>query len=392
MIAENSASASPRAERVNATIWSVFATFFMNALVLGNWIPRIPAVKELLGLSATQLGLGLFSLALGTLVAFSAITPIVRSIGLRNACVLGMICWSLLIGLVPQTGGFTLFCALLFSAGLSVGLLEVAMNTAADRVGREHGREIMSRAHGFWSVGSLVGALMGTGFAAAGIGVETHFLVVGALSAVLGIIASWRIAPRHQRTPKPADSQPHFKLPPRAMVLLCIMPVGVMLVEGAFIDWSALFVRDVLSGGEVAAGFIYAAFSAVMAATRLSGDLLIARFGAFNVMRISAISATFGIALFAGATSVPVAFVGALFSGLGVAIVYPLAMTAAARRPGNAEDNVAALSLFAFSAFMMAPPAIGFLADVIGLRWGLLLLVPLAATSWLLSGELKKKV
>jgi MFS family permease len=181
-----------------------------------------------------------------------------------------------------------------------------------------------------------------------------------------------------------------FKLPARGLVLLCLMPIGIMIVEGAFIDWSALFVRDVLNGDALASGLIYAAFSTVMAATRLSGDWLLEIFGPVPVARISAVSATFGIALFGLAPNAEIAFVAALFAGLGTAIFYPLTMSAAASRPGESEDNVSAMSLFAFSSFMLAPPLLGGIVDVWGLRTAMLVIAPLAATSLLLTGELTK--
>jgi len=75
------------------------------------------------------------------------------------------------------------------------------------------------------------------------------------------------------------------------------------------------------------------------------------------------------------------AMVGAAISGMGVAIVYPLAVTAAARRPGSAADNVAAITMISFTAFLLAPPIIGFLSDAFGLRVALLLLAPVAITT-----------
>ena len=124
----------------------------------------------------------------------------------------------------------------------------------------------------------------------------------------------------------------------------------------------------------------------------LNGDWLLDHYGPLKVAKVSALSATFGIVLFAMSTDVVFAFVGALFAGLGTAIFYPLTMSAAARRPGDAEDNVAAMSLFAFTSFMLAPPILGGIADLVGLRVALLVIAPLAASSYLLSNELKKDV
>ena len=104
-----------------------------------------------------------------------------------------------------------------------------------------------------------------------------------------------------------ATDAPLFRLPARAILPLCFMPLGLMMVEGAFIDWSAVFAREVLAASPLAVGVVYAAFSLVMAAVRLSGDALAERFGDVVVVRASAVAATAGIAGFALAPNVAAA-------------------------------------------------------------------------------------
>ncbi len=367
---------------------AIYAVFFIEAFVLGNWIPRIPAVKDLFGLSATQLGLCLFALAFGTLLAFAFGGMRIKSWGLQAACRWSLVVWALGIGLVPWMGTLGPLLVLLVLSGVAIGLCEIAMNTAADQWERDTGRRVMSKAHGFWSLGSLFGAVVGAGFAAQGFAVWSHFAIVMPLAALGALVLTRPLPGVGDRLPPQSNT---FGLPRADLVLLCLMPVGIMLVEGAFIDWSALFVQDVLLGSPVAVGAIYAAFSSVMAATRLSGDMLLERFGPLLVARVSALSAALGIATFAFAPNVEIAFLGALFSGLGVAIFYPLTMSEAAKRPGDAEDNVAAMSLFAFTSFMIAPPLLGFIADAAGLRFALALLIPMTVLSLALTGELRKK-
>ncbi|MGI9366625.1 MAG: MFS transporter [Rhizobiaceae bacterium] len=370
----------------------VFFMFFLEAFVLGNWIPRIPDVKAAFEFSASQLGLSMFVLASGTLVAFLAGGKLLKRLGLRYACAVSLPLWTLAVFAVPfMPDGFAL-AVLLFAGGMAIGLVEIGMNTAADRLERVTGRRLMSKAHGFWSIGSLVGALLGGALGGAGVSLVTHFSLVLPLFAIIGLIMALRIprAGEELRKSEALKAEATFKLPASGLFLLCLMPIGIMVVEGAFIDWSALFVRDVLSGDAWASGLIYAAFSTVMAITRMSGDWLLDMFGPLPVARISAVSATVGIVMFALAPGVEIAFVAALFSGLGTAIFYPLTMSAAANRPGDSEDNVSAMSLFAFSSFMLAPPILGFIVDVWGLRVALLVIAPLAAGSLLLTGELKK--
>ncbi len=367
--------------------FAIFVVFFSESFVLGNWIPRIPDVKDAFGFSASQLGASLFVLSLGTLISFLAGGRYIDRIGLRWTCAIAVPCWAGFITLVPFSSAGLMLNVVLILAGMSIGALEIGMNTAADLWERQQGRRVMSAAHGFWSIGSLVGVIFGTMFARFGFDVAAHFLIIMPLIAVVGIWASFGL-PEPQASTTPKAHKSAFKLPSKSILLLCMMPIGIMLVEGAFIDWSALFVRDVLEGGPLAVGSIFAAFATVMATTRLAGDNLLERFGPLNVARVSAVAATVGICTFALAPTVLIAFIGALLSGLGVAIVYPLCMTAAARRPGDAADNVAAMSMISFTAFMVAPPAIGFIADASSLSIALLVIAPLAALSLLLTGEL----
>jgi len=162
-----------------------------------------------------------------------------------------------------------------------------------------------------------------------------------------------------------------------------------MMVEGAFIDWSAVFMRDVMSAEPFIIAVTYSAFSLVMALVRLFGDYLATRFSDLWIIKVSGIATTIGITGFALAPSIPWAFLAAAIAGAGVAIVFPLAVTAAANRPGRSSaDNVAALNMIAFSAFFFAPPIIGFVSELFSLRIALLMLAPVALATWVLAKEI----
>ncbi len=381
---------------------AIFTVFFVESAVLGSWIPRIPDIKAQLQLSDFDLGLCLLSMPLGTLFGLMVAGRFLGRFGLRKGCQVFLPLWAGLFMLVAfatnayELAGFLLIC------GLSVGLIEVAMNTKADQMETSLSKRIMSRCHGFWSLGSMAGALLGGTFAHFGVSVIGHFIIVLPLLALLGWYAASALpedteseeltvnyaAPNDSHTDE--KSEPFLSLPSSAILLLCIMPMGAMVIEGAFIDWSAVFMRSELQASPLTISVAYSFFAVVMAIVRLSGDSIAERFGDFNVMRISGLAASAGIALFAMAPNVTVAFLGAALSGMGVAIVYPLAVTAAARRSsGTAAENVAALTMVSFSAFLLAPPLIGFASEAFGLRWALLALMPIAFTTFLLAAQVK---
>ena len=373
---------------------AIFGVFFVESVVLGNWIPRIPDVKAALGLSDSALGLCLLAMPAGSLVGLGLAGRLVERLGLRESCRLGLVAWSLLFTLPAFADSPFALAAALFVSGTAIAFIEVAMNTEADRIEAVRGRRIMSRCHGFWSLGSMVGALLGAALAQAGASVQAHFLATMPVIALVGWAIASRLPPDtagESDGPAPDEGRgPLFRLPSRAILALCAMPLGIMVVEGAFIDWSAVFMRSVLDASPLVIGVAYAFFSSVMAATRLAGDRIADRLGELAVVRRSGLAATAGVALFALAPNVPLAFAGAALAGAGVAIVYPLAVTAAARRPGrSAADNVAALTMVSFSAFLLGPPLIGLLSDTLGLRTALALLAPLAFTTVLLAGEVR---
>jgi len=378
---------------LRSSLIAIFGVFFVESLVLGNWIPRIPEVKAALGLSDSMLGICLLAMPLGSFVGLLVAGRAVERLGLRDACRVTLPLWALLFVLPALARSAPALALALFLGGVSIALVEVAMNTEADVIESALGRRLMSRCHGFWSLGSMAGAILGSLFAHAGVALVTHFAIVLPLCALAGYVLASRLPPDPVSTPASAPpdvATPLFRLPVPAIVALCAMPLGIMVVEGAFIDWSAVFMRSVLDASPLVIGSAYAFFAVIMAGVRLSGDRLADRFGDLAVVRASGAAATVGVALFALAPNVPIAYAGAALSGAGVAIVYPLAVSAAARRPGRSSaDNVAALTMISFSAFLLGPPLIGFLSDAIGLRMALLVLAPLAFTTVLLAGEVR---
>ena len=332
---------------------------------------------------------------LGTLIGLFVAAKIIEHLGgLRRACQVFLPLWALSFIFPALATAQWAFSGFLFISGLTIGLVEVAMNTEADRIERHYGKKIMSRCHGFWSLGSMAGAVLGGVVAQLGVGVEIHFIVIMPLLALAGIYVSSQLPQIAGEPVQQEGGGSIIRLPSKAIVLLCVLPIGIMLVEGAFIDWSAVFMRSILEASPLLISITYSFFSIVMAAVRLWGDNIRERFSEQLIVQVSGLAAAAGIALFSLAPNTIVAFAGAALSGMGVAIVYPLAVTAAAGRPTGGSgrtpaDNVAAVTMISFSAFLVAPPVIGFLSELFGLRIALLTLAPLALGTFFLSSEIR---
>ncbi len=349
--------------------------FLMEAVILGAWLPRIPDIKNTLLLSEGVLGICLVGMPLGTLVGFSFAARISHRFGLRTTCLWSGAGFAMVMILPMLAWSATSLFVALFLAGLSIAQIEISMNAKAGQMEQAYGRRIMSQCHGFWSIGTVIGALIGGVFAKFGATPAWQSALAAPIFAVIAVWAATRLPSETGLVPRRKPGRV-FVLPPLALLPLCAMPVGIMATEGALMDWSAVFVRDVLGGDPFSAAATYGAFAGAMAVTRLAGDVMATRYGAVRIVMVSSLTAALGIGLFAIAQNFLVAFIGAILAGAGVATVYPLAMSAAAAAPGaSSEDNVASVAFVSFSAFLVAPPLIGGLAELFNLRWALGLLV-----------------
>jgi MFS family permease len=105
-----------------------------------------------------------------------------------------------------------------------------------------------------------------------------------------------------------------------------------------------------------------------MALTRFFGGNLADRFGKALTLRITALAGIVGlVTIIAGVNiSIWMAFIGAALWGVGVALAFPLFLSAAGEQE-NPAKKVALVTAFGYSAFLVGPPLLGLL----GQAWGL---------------------
>lgn len=364
---------SPRAARV-----AVATLFFVNGALTATWVARIPALQTKHALTHGQLGLALLAMAVGAVVSMPLTGAWIARRGslepTRWAALL--FCAAMMsIALAPSAA---LFVGALALTGMIHGTLDVAMNAQAVEVERVAGRPIMSSFHALFSAGGLAGATSGAVFAAAGAGPGLHF---GSVAALLAVAAGF-VAPLLQPAPPPAPSSGAraSQRPSPVLLALGLMAFGTMVGEGAMADWSALYLREVRQSSESVAAMGYAAFSIAMALGRWFGDGLIACIGPVRLARIGGSLATGGMLLALFVPGTWAALLGFAAVGLGLATLVPMVFSAAGRLSGYAPGvALSAVTTLGYLGFLLAPPIIGFLAQAVGLRGALGLLVGTSA-------------
>ena len=351
--------------------------FALNALGLSVWFPRIPDVKEALGLDVLTLAFCLFGMPLGTMLGFLSVGRVTRHLGLRATCLWGGSIFLLSFigpGMAPNavTLGLTLFIC-----GLTIATIEVSMNAKASQTERVLGRRIMTRCHAFWSFGTVTGSLIGGAFAQASVSFLTQQLILQPVFAAATVFFALRLIPDDPEFETEAAPRRGFELPTAALLLLCLVPIGALLIEGAMMEWSALLMREWKDASPFVTALTFAVFALSMAGVRLIGDMLAERFGPRAVIQRSGLAMGAGIIAFGLAPGLWMSILAAALVGIGCGNIYPLAMSIVGQIPGSRpERNVATLALVAFTAFLVGPPLIGTLAHAIGLPAALAILAP----------------
>lgn len=357
--------------------------FALNAVGLAVWFPRIPDVKAALGLDVLTLAFCLFAMPAGTILGFAIVARVIAALGTRQTVVVGGAGFLILFILPGLAWDAVSLAAALFLCGLTIATIEVSMNAKASQTERVLGRRIMTRCHAFWSFGTVAGGLLGGLFSQAEVSLLAQQVILQPIFAALTVWFGRRLI---EDAPEvSAASERGFYRPPLAMVLLCVVPIGALLIEGAMLEWSALLMRVDKGASPFVTGLTFAVFALGMAAARLSGDGLAERFGARPVIVASGLAMGTGVALFGLAPALWVSMPAAALVGLGCGNIYPLTMSMVGRIPSpRPERNVATLALVAFTAFLIGPPLIGTLAHAIGLPLALAVLAPLGVLPALL--------
>ena len=368
----------------------MFAAFFLYAFAIGGFFPRLAELQRSMGVSEGALGLGLIGAACGTLFSLSFAGRLIERVGHRFTLLALLPLLPLFYALAAHANGaLTLFIGLL-PAGLCIGAIELVVNLEADRVEHQSGRRIMNRAHAFWSFGFFGAGLLGALAAWLAVPPTWHLAGVVLLSALLtGVMLSDFEAAPH-RSGSSVEPAHHFAWPTPAIWALVLFTVSGMVLEGAGIDWSAIYMRDVFAATPFISGLAVATGALTQGLTRYVADGLVERHSPVATARALLAVLALGTLMVSFAASPAVAMLGFGLMGVGTSVVFPLAMSAAAqRRDRSAATNVAALAQISFVSFLLAPPLLGFVAEHLGIRWAFGLGLPLLVLSLAVSSALR---
>ena len=363
--------------------------FFIQPVVFGVWLALIPEVQSSLNLDKSQLALGLMGTPTGMLLTLPFAGKVANTFGIRKILYVGFPVFFLSITLIGLVDGLYSLFLVLFLVGVSMSLLELALNVHAGRVEKHTRRVIMNRCHGFWSLGIMTGSLLGSALHS-----ESTVWLILIICASAFFPVAWLLClglPSYENITS-VEVSPVFVIPqfPAILVCICVFVFGITIIEGAMADWASVYVKEMLGPEAQGTGYGFGLFAAFMALGRFFGDYLKIKLGTILVARVFVISSILGLIILVTADDLWLALVGFALTGMGVSVGFPLAVTAAASIDDKREASyVAFLSLIALIGFLVGPPIIGFLANTTNIKTGLTMLFPGLLLSLFLSSKLR---
>jgi MFS family permease len=371
--------------------WRIVALFFIHALTIGAIHTRIPDVQLQIGLSAAQLGLVLMGQPLGALSMFLFSSRIIERFGPRVVILTLLPLAAISAALITVILNPVAMFALMALNGVSFSLTNIAINVEADRIEAASGGRIMNTCHGAWSIGFLLTSLLGAALRGFDVAPALHLWLLSPV--VIGLMLLIVLPmPRTPPRPHAGDNKRRLAWPTLATMGLVAFGLGAGLTEGAARGWSIIYLRDSFNVAAWIESLALPALLATMALGRLLADRFIDRFGPVRVARVLASVAIAGMVLLVASPNAGLALAGFGLVGIGICVLYPLMLSAAARlgdRP--ASQNVAATTLIFQLVNLGAPVLIGAMAQGFGIRMAFAMLLPLLVLTWAMAGKLAPK-
>ena len=376
---------SPGTIRISVKIF-----FFISGFIFATWASRIPALQAHLLLNDAQLGSLLFALPAGLMVSMPLAGFLLTKFNSRNIMLAGAILYITLLCGIGLVQNFMQAAIILFVFGAARNLFNISINTQSIGVQKLYDKSIIASFHGIWSVAGFTGAAFASLLISFGLIPIYHFIIAGGIVLVL-IAFAWRTT--FQAETKAIVRSPVFALPDKSLLKLGLIAFCSMVCEGTMSDWSGIYFSKVIQAPKELVTIGYVGYLSCMTAGRFTGDWLINQFGTRKILLTSGLFVATGSFLIATFTFMQTAIIGFMICGFGVSCIMPFVFSNA----GNASSMptgaaIAAVSTLGYLGFLTGPPLIGFLSNIVGLRYSFIIPCLFGLLITLLISKLKFKI
>ncbi len=345
---------------------SVGVQFFVNGAAFASFVPRLPEVRERIGVGLDGLGvLMTIAITFGTLGSLRAPALIAR-FGTRRTLVVGGL---VLISALPTIGFATapyVFVVGVAAMSVADGMVDVSMNLQGSWLSARRHVPVMNRLHGFWSLGTVVGGLAAAQAASSGVSLPLHLVVAATLMAAsLVFVGRGLLAVDEGHDVAEVAASSTTKRTSVAKVALLVLAVSgacSVTIEIVSSDWAAFRLSEDFGSTAGFAGLGFVAFTVGMTIGRLGGDAVVARIGDERLLRLAIVVSGLGLAGAALIANRWVVLVAYVIAGLGTSTFFPKLYDDAAKFRGRRGAGLAWLRTGSSLTALAIPTLVGVLA------------------------------
>jgi MFS family permease len=395
--------------------WAVSLIFFLNGASFCAILPRYPELVDSIGLSNTAFGLAVGLGPLGGLLAGLFAARLMSRFGSARTSVAFQLLASTSHLAIYVSGSWLWLTLALLLAQAADAITDISMNAHGMRVERRYRRSIMNSYHGWWSLGAVLGGLLGAAAAQVGLPLWAQGMIGLVVFGALVLGAGRRLLPGHDATERAAataagtgaddaatagadpatapaaspSAASAMEVPPaatpagRRIAGMSLRSLGLVAALGAVLvfagstedagnTWGALFMRSTFEATPFLAGMAFVALQGAQTIGRFTGDAIVDRLGDRLTARLGALIALAGMSLALLLPSPATALIGFAAAGWGIATLFPAAFRTADDLPGVPHGvGITVVGWLARLGFFITPPIVGALADALTLRYAL---------------------
>ena len=343
---------------------AVAVQFLINGAIASSFIPRLPEIRDALGVDLATIGQILTIASLGGLLGSGLAAWVMPKYGTKNAMIFGTLA---VIFTLPLVGFATSTWSLLIVLACIMMLdpiVDIAMNIQGSNISARRETPVMNRLHGLWSVGSVVGGSLAAGLAALAIPLQWHLIGAACLMTLgLWYIGGGLLASDESVAGENTHAEISKKPAPIALWIYAILGATALAPEIVGSDWAPFRAKDDLQLSVGIAGMAYVAFTIGMVAGRLSGDWVAAKLDKKTLLNFAVFTAIVGLSIACLVDFTPLVFFGLTVAGIGISVLFPALYDAAAQDPNNPSSALGAMTAGSRGIMLIAPVSIGLLAD-----------------------------
>lgn len=318
--------------------------FFLFAAQIMSWVPRFPEIKANLSLSNGEFGTYLSLGSIGAIVAMLSTGHFVHKLGAKKVLIISTLAMCLAISVITHLHSAPIFIIVNMINGAAVSGFNTAINAQAFHAQDRAGEMIISRQHGYWTIGAVATAIL-SGALVEFVPIAWH---INILSFILFFVIMYYIQKLDPEMIKPsAEEEDDFGFKDlftsfRIDYLVSAALVCGIMVEFATSDWSSIYAKETIGVRGSLATVPYIVTFVAMIVGRLGIHKVTPYISLQKMVKIGSIVGGAGFIGFITASSLLVdysksaaficAVIGFGIGGLGSSFLSPTLFTAANKR------------------------------------------------------------